>query len=58
MSSVCRVSSFQVTDQVIIMNKVSLALVFFFSILSFFSFVLAEREPAEPVSGEGGAEVF
>jgi len=47
---------FQVTDQVINMNKVSLAVVFLFSIFSFFSFVLADREPAEPVSGEGGAQ--
>ena len=40
------------------MNKVSLAVVFVFSIFSFFSIVLAEREPAEPLSGEGGkAEV-
>jgi len=42
-----------VINKVIRMNKVSLTVVFFFSIFSFFSFVLAEREPAEPLSGEG-----
>jgi len=34
------------------MNKVSLAVVFGLSIFSFFSLVLAEREPAEPSIGE------
>jgi len=52
---VCQFVSFQVTDQTSNMNKVSLAVVFLFSIFSFFSFVLAEREPAEPISGEGHA---
>jgi len=39
------------------MNKLSLAVVFFSSLLAFFSLVIAEREPAEPASsGETKSE--
>lgn len=34
------------------MKKISLAVIFIFSIFSFFSLVLGDREPAEPSSGE------